>query len=197
MRFAERICLAILACFSLPGATPPVAISLVHGTASEVETRDQLQRLLSAYDLSDWVWTSKVSIEDGAIPHSHPVLTLSSRHVNDDLLLLSTFVHEEYHWYETEHPRETSAAIEDLRQKYPGLPVGGVDAASDEGSSYLHVIVCYAEWQKMKALVGAERARQIMTFWAGDHYRAIYRLVLDNEPAVREVVNRHNLLPGL
>jgi hypothetical protein len=49
----------------------------------------------------------------------------------------------------------------------------------------------------MKALVGAERAHQIMAFWAGDHYRAIYRLVLDNEAAVGDVVNRHKLLPGL
>lgn len=156
-----------------------------------------LQRLLKAYDLSDWVWTRKVIIEDGAIPHSHPVLTLNTRHLRDDSLLLSTFVHEEYHWYETAHPRETSAAIADLKRKYPGLPVGGLDGASDEESSYLHVIVCYAEWQKMKALVGAERAHQIMAFWAGDHYRAIYRLVLDNEAAVGDVVNRHKLIPGL
>jgi hypothetical protein len=74
--------------------------------------------------------------------------------------------------------------------------VGGPDGAADEDSSYLHLIVCYAEWQKMKALVGSERAGQIMVFWAGDHYRAIYRLVLDNEAAVADIVNRHKLVPG-
>ena len=79
---------------------------------------------------------------------------------------------------------------------YPGLPVGGPDGASDEESSYLHVMVCYAEWQTMKALVGIERAHQVMAFWAGDHYRAIYRLVLDNEAEVGNVVNRHKLFPG-
>ncbi len=73
----------------------------------------------------------------------------------------------------------------------------GRDGSSDEESSYLHVIVCYAEWQKMKALVGAERAHQVMEFWAGDHYRAIYRLVLENETAVGDVVKRHQLLPPL
>jgi hypothetical protein len=197
MRFAERLWLAILVCFSMSAATPEIEVSLAHGTAVEVDTRDQLQRILKAYDLSDWVWTRKVVIEDGAVPHSHPVLTLNTRHLNDDFLLLSTFVHEEYHWYETAHPRETSAAIAELKTKYPGLPVAGLDGARDEESSYLHVIVCYAEWQKMKALVGAERADQIMAFWAGDHYRKVYRLVLDNETAVSGVVNRHKLLPGL
>jgi hypothetical protein len=45
--------------------------------------------------------------------------------------------------------------------------------------------------------VGAERANKVMEFWAGDHYRAIYRLVLDHEAAVGEVVNRYKLLPEL
>jgi hypothetical protein len=57
------------------------------------------------------------------------------------------------------------------------------------------MIVCYAEWQKMKALVGPERARQIMEFWAGDHYRAIYKLVIANEATVGDVVKAHKLLP--
>ena len=163
--------------------------TLAHGTASEAETRDQLQRLLANYDLSDWLWTRKIVIDEDSIPHSHPVLTLHTRHRNEDMLLLSTFVHEEYHWYETAHSDDTSAAITEFKAKFPGLPAGGLDGAGDEESSYLHMIVCYAEWQKMKALVGPERARQIMEFWAGDHYRAIYRLVLANQAAVGEVVN--------
>jgi hypothetical protein len=195
MRFCRAIWLVGLVCCSIPGATPELEVSLAHETAAEAETRDQLQRLLKAYDLSDWVWTRKIVIDRDAIPHSHPVLTLHTRHLKDDLLLLSTFVHEEYHWYETAHGRETSAAIAELKTAYPRLPVGGVDGASNEESSYLHIIVCYAEWQKMKALVGPEQARQTMEFWAGDHYRAIYRLVLDNEVAVGHVVDRHQLLP--
>jgi hypothetical protein len=197
MPLTARLGLFMLVCSSVQAATPEMEVSLAHGSAAELQTRDQLQRLLKAYDLSGWVWTRKVLIEDGAIPHSHPVLTLSTRHLKDDFLLLSTFVHEEYHWYETAYPDETSAAIAELKTKYPQLPVGGQDGARDQESSYLHVIVCYAEWQKMKALVGTERAHQIMEFWAGDHYRAIYRLVLDHESAVSEVVNRHKLLPAL
>jgi len=195
MHFAKRLSFAAFICFSASGATPEIEISLAHGTTAEAQTRDQLRRLLKEYDLSDWLWTRSILIDKDAIPHSHPVLTLHTRHLNDDTLLLSTFVHEEYHWFETAHPRETSAAIAELKTKYPRLPLGGQDGASDEESSWLHVIVCYAEWQKMKALVGAEWAHQIMEFWAGDHYRGIYRLVLDNELAVGDVINRHQLLP--
>ena len=195
MRFAVRLCCGALVCFFIHGATVELEISLRHGTTAEAQTRDKLQRLLKTYDLSDWVWTRKIVIDEDSIPHSHPVLTLHTRHFNDDLLLLSTFVHEEYHWYETARPRAISAAIAELQAAYPRVPVGGLDGASDERSSYLHIVVCYAEWQKMRALVGPVEAHQIMEFWAGDHYRAIYRLVLDNEAAVGDVVKRHKLLP--
>jgi hypothetical protein len=132
-------------------------------------------------------------IERGVIPHSHPVLTLNTK--DDGLNLLSTFVHEQYHWFETEHPKETAAAIAELKKSYPGLPVGGLDGAADEDSSYLHVTVCYAEWQEMKKLAGEERAHKVMEYWSTDHYRGIYRFVLDHEAAVRDVVQRHGLMP--
>jgi len=183
-----------LLCMVLYGATPEIEITLAHGTAAEAETRDQLQRLLKRYDLAGWVWTRKVVIESGAIPHSHPVLTVNTRHSEDDLLL-STFVHERYHWYESSHPMEIAAAVAEFRRAYPGLPAGGLDGARDEHSTYMHIVVCYAEWQEMKALVGAERARKVMEYWAKDHYRAIYRVVLDHEAAIGEVVRRNALMP--
>ena len=105
--------------------------------------------------------------------------------------MLSTFVHEEYHWYETAHPQETAAAIAELKTAYPHVPVG------DEASSYLHIIVCYGEYQEMKALVGAERALKVMQFWTTDHYRAIYKLVLDHEADIGPVLERHRLFPPL
>jgi hypothetical protein len=194
MRLTLRLCILPLLCCLLRGAGE-VEISLAHGTKAEADTRDQLQGLLKRYDLSDWLWTRKIIIDQDAIPHSHPTLTLHTRHLKDDLLLLSTLVHEEYHWFETAHEADVSAAISDLKTAYPRVAVGGQDGASDEQSSYLHIVVCYAEWQKMKALVGPDRAREAMDFWARDHYRAIYRLVLDHEQAVGEVVARHQLLP--
>jgi hypothetical protein len=194
MRIGKWAVGVALLCMVLYGATPEIAITLAHGTAAEAETRDQLQRLLKRYDLAGRVWTRKVVIESGAIPHSHPVLTVNTRHSEDDLLL-STFVHEQYHWYGTAHLKEIAAAVAEFRKAYPGLPAGGPDGAKDEDSSYLHIVVCYAEWQEMKGLVGEERARKAMEYWARDHYRAIYRLVLDHEAAIGEVVRRNGLMP--
>lgn len=185
----------VIAAVAWLGPLPELEISLAHGSAAEAQTREQLQRLLNQYDLSDWVWTRRVIIDSSAIPHSHPTLTLHTRHLHDDLLLLSTFVHEQYHWYATVHDRQTAAAIGELREMYPSVPVGGRDGASSQYSSYLHLIVCYAEYRQMMRLVGPGRARQVMEFWAGDHYRGIYRHVLDDEQSIGLVVARHRLMP--
>src|SRR5262249_41281436 len=65
----------------------------------EAQTKEQLLRLLKTYDVSRWIFTKSIVIDERAIPHSHPVLTLHARHLQDDELLLSTFVHEQFHWF--------------------------------------------------------------------------------------------------
>ena len=74
-------------------------ISLRHGTVAEQATQRQLEKLFDEYDLSPWLFTQAVVIDEDAVPHSHPVLTLHTRHLKDDLLLLSTFIHEQSHHY--------------------------------------------------------------------------------------------------
>ena len=76
----NRLWLALLACFCSHAATPDMEVTLAHGTEAEAQTRNQLQRLLKTYDVSGWTWTGKVVIDQDAIPHSHPVLTLHTRH---------------------------------------------------------------------------------------------------------------------
>src|SRR4051812_30597332 len=79
-------------------AREKIDISLAHGSKAEQQTKEQLQRLLGAYDLSKWIFTKSIIIDEQSIPHSHPTLTLHTRHLKDDELLLSTFVHEQLHW---------------------------------------------------------------------------------------------------
>jgi hypothetical protein len=45
----------------------------------------------------------------------------------------------------------------------------------------------------MRELVGDELACRVIEHWAGDHYRAIYRLVLDHEMAIAELIGASGL----
>jgi hypothetical protein len=109
-----------------------VNITLKHGTPAEARTRDQLQRLLSTYDLSAWIYTKTVVVDEQPIPFSHPVLTLHARHAKDNELLVSTFVHEQLHWFLVDRQEETDQAIADLRKLFPSVPVGGTAGARNE-----------------------------------------------------------------
>jgi hypothetical protein len=49
------------------------------------------------------------------------------------------------------------------------------------------------EWQGDKALLGDQKAADVMAFWEGDHYRVLNRTVLDSEDVVGRVVAKHGL----
>lgn len=182
----------IVTLMSVCAAAQPVSIVTARSSVREDATRMQLTRLLGAYDVEKWIFTRSVVIDERAIPHSHPVLTLHTRH-RDDLQLLSTFVHEQIHWHMDAKGDQVRLAISDLMKMYPSVPSGGIEAARDAESTYLHLIVNYLELQAMRQLVGHQRAREVFEFWTTDHYTWIYDRVLSDEAAVGDVVAKYGL----
>ena len=172
-------------------------IILKNNDQREQLTKQQLQRLLASHDVSKWIFTRKIIIESGfnVIPHSHPVLTLSTRHLKDDELLLSTFVHEQLHWYLGKKPKETEEAYKELRTRFPKVPVGFPEGGRDEESTYKHILVCHLEYQAIKGLLGELKARQVMEFWATDHYIWIYKTVLERDREIGSLMRKHKLVP--
>ncbi len=177
-------------------AQEKINISLAHGSKAEQQTKDQLQRLLGAYDLSKWIFTRSIIIDENAIPHSHPTLTLHTRYLKDDELLLSAFVHEQLHWFLVQRDKETKEAMKDLRVLFPKVPVGSPEGAADEDSTYLHLLVNYLEYRADRELLGELRAKQVIDFWASDHYTWVYRTVLERRRDIGNIMPRGSLKSG-
>lgn len=171
-----------------------VSITLAHDTDLETRTQAQLAALLVAHDVERYLHTRAVMIDEDAIPHSHPVLTLHARHLDDDGLLLSTFLHEQLHWFVVAHPEERDAAVTELRERFPDLPVGYPDGASDEQSSYEHLIVNHLERLAVGAVLGKAEAERTQSFWRTDHYRALYLLEQTHEADIHAILEHHGLL---
>ena len=192
-----RYALPLFVVLILPVVLPAqqIEITLKNNTAAEAQTRSQLQRLIGEHDLSKWTFTRTVQIDEKAIPHSHPVLTLHTRHIKDDELLLSTYVHEQIHWRLVQMSKETDEAIKELRVMFPKVPSGGREGARDEGSTYLHLLVIYLEYRADRELMGELKAKQVMEFWAGDHYTWIYRTVLERTRDIGGIAFKYNLVP--
>lgn len=178
-----------------PGPGDDIAVKLAHGSERERNTEAQLRRLLHQYDVRQWTFTRSLVIDQDDTPHSHPVLTLHTRHSKDDELLLSTFIHEQMHWLIAARQSNADAAMRELRGKYPKIPVGYPQGSNDEAGNYEHLIVVYLEYRADQTLLGELKAREVMQFWANDHYTWIYTQVLHDPEAVGKVVKAHGLVP--
>ncbi len=173
-------------------AQAQLEITLAHGSESEESTRAQLQRLVHEYDVSDWILTTDVVIDQTQIPHSHPVLTLHTRHLTEDEMLLSTFLHEQFHWLEGgETLPAFEAAMADFERLFPNAPGRDGGGARDQESTWRHLLVCDLELQAMTRLIGEQRARDLLS--GITHYEWIYETVL-TDSRIREIARRHGFV---
>src|SRR5689334_16646094 len=127
--------------------TPAVTIDLAHDTDRERQTKVLLEQLLASYDLKAYTFTRHVVIEERAINHAFPVLTLNVRFARSGDELLSSYVHEQLHWHLRERGNAQQDAVAELRRMYPGAPVGLPEGAETLFSTYGHLVDCYLEIQ--------------------------------------------------
>jgi hypothetical protein len=181
---------------SLPAQaqTPKLNIKTKHGFPMEEQRKQQMEHLAKQYDLKKYTITRDILIERGAMNHSYPVLTLNLRFLDNDDLALSAYVHEQGHWVLMErHRADNPALFEDLQRTFPNMEIQPPAGDGELRSSYFHIAVCMLEWQAIEDLVGSERARRVIEWKQGDHYKAIYATILNRREQVEDVLNRHGV----
>lgn len=171
----------------------PVQVQLAHNSATEQQAKKQLMDLFATYpDMVKWIYTKDVIIDDSTyIPHSHPVLTINTSFLDNDLQQLATFVHEQLHWLEMERSAQRELAIVDFKEVYPDVPARGGMGGRDVYSTYLHLVVCDLEFQALTALLGEKKARILLA--DKSYYRWIYDKVLTDE-RVRQVNAKYGFI---
>ncbi len=181
----------ILALTLVAPAAPVVKITTKSGTDRELRTKAMLERVLHDYDLSKYTFTREVVIEQTAINHAFPVLTLNARFADSEDELLSSFVHEQLHWHLRDRGSAQQTAIAELRRFYPRVPVGGTEGAETEQSTYGHLIDCYLEIVADRQFIGPERTAAVIA--DKGHYTWIYATILKDEPRIASLVARNQL----
>ena len=186
-----RISLVAFIMFQIQlGWSQDLKIRTAHMTTTELMFKKKLKRILEEYDVEKWIYTDTITIDDTAIPRSHPVLTLNTR-PQSDLSLLATFIHEQVHWFLEENDNKTNDLMKELRTKFPTVPVGNGEGARDEYSSYLHLIVNFLEFDGIKQLAGERAAQAVIARKA--YYKWIYRQVRANRAYLAELIRKHGL----
>lgn len=165
-------------------------ITLKNGTDKERRGKEQLERIIKQYQnqINQWIYTTKIVIDENAIPFSHPVLTLNCNYPDNDLQQLANFLHEQFHWLEEQRSEQREGAISEFKSMFPDVPVKGGTGARSSYSTYLHLIVCDLEYQAMTKVVGEKNTREILSGWK--HYTWIYDKVL-NDQRIRDINQKH------
>jgi hypothetical protein len=175
---------------------PEITIDLATARRGAERVRHMLLDLRTRFDLAPYEYCRQIRIAPTEIPYSHPQITLNSW-VEDDLGLLSMYLHEQMHWYVTwyshAHAAQWRALFEKLRQQYPDPPAAGAGGANDAFSTFLHLIVNWLEIDTVSRFI--DRDRVAGHVGSLHFYRWIYRTVIDDYAWLETLYREHALLP--
>lgn len=152
----------------------------------EKQGREQLIKLTKKYDLKRWLFTRKIIIRQGVIPHSYPILTLNVAWIDREDRYLSVFLHEQFHWFVLKNPKGESQAISTFEKMFPKIPVGKPEGGNNKISTYRHLIVCYLEFQALCQLMKEQSARNVIETMP--YYRWVYRQILFDDGKILAVL---------
>ncbi len=170
-------------------------ISLKNNSKKEKDIKNKLINLLKKYDASKFIYTKNIIIdEDAQIPHSRPVLTLNTneKYGNNELMLLSVFLHEQFHWFEDINREKITSCIKDLVKKYPEVPVNLPEGAGTRFATYVHLIINYYEFWALGKLIGGNKAKEVIGNMK--HYTWVYKTILKDKNELKEILNKNGLL---
>jgi len=177
-----------------PPAGTPVIVKAFAEKPEELAIKERLEALLEKYDLEPYLYTKEVNIQQGTIPHSHPVLTLNTNFQDNDTYLLSTFLHEQMHWYSLSKEYDNEALGNKLMEMYPEVPVDLPEGGGSTMSTYLHILVCYLEYHTLSQIIGEARALEHMQFMTTQHYTWVFKTVIKDRQQLEALFRKHDML---
>jgi hypothetical protein len=174
-----------------------VDVDLDHARREGERVSNLLAALRRRHDLARFEYTSVVRIVPGGDTFAFPVLTLGNRFADNEDLLLSTYLHEQMHWYlwhlGTPERDMLEPFMDELVRRYPDAPTTLPDGARSYEATYVHLVVNWLELAATSELIGRPRAFALAE--AQHTYRWIYRTVLKDWDVLGELYERHDLLP--
>jgi hypothetical protein len=174
-----------------------IDLDLDHARREAERVQGMLQALRRRHDLSRYEYTRLVRIVPGSDTYSHPILTLGNRFAESEDLLLSTYLHEQMHWYlwylGTPEHDPVAPFLDELVRRYPEAPTDLPDGARSYEATYLHLVINWLEVAATSEFIGRVRACAVAD--AQRTYRWIYRTVLRDWDQLAELFERHGLVP--
>jgi hypothetical protein len=175
----------------LPAGRPAagVDIRMVHGSDQEKAGAEALSAVLAEHEVSRWLFTDLVRVDDSIRGgFSHPLTIMPRILVSRPTSALTTFLHEQLHW-SAEGPGIDPATTE-VRSRWPdppGPPGGGHDAES----TWMHLSLCALEFFSLSEIIGTAAAEAELR--QQKYYGWIYEQILADPDWFAGFLDRHDL----
>jgi hypothetical protein len=177
-----------------------IDIDLDHAQREADRVRDMLAALRRRHDLARYEYTSIVRIVPGGDTFAQPVLTLGNRFADSEDLLLSTYLHEQMHWYlwhlGTPERDMVAPFMDELVRRYPDAPIDLANGgARSYEATYSHLVVNWLEIATTSEFIGRERAIAVANAQRRRSYGWLYDTVVRDWDLLGELYERHDIVP--
>ncbi len=174
-----------------------IDIDVEYAQREAERVREMLAALRRRHDLSRYEYTTIVRIMPGGDTFAHPILTLGNRFAESEDMLLSTYLHEQMHWYlwylGTPDVDMVAPFYDELVRRYPDAPIELPDGARSYDATYAHLVVNWLEIAAASEFIGRDRAFGLAR--ASRSYRWIYRTVIKDWDLLGELYERYDIVP--
>ena len=175
-----------------PNKEEPVIITTYSQSEKEKDIKMRLEAILKKYELEPYIYTKQIMIQDSTIPHSHPILTLSTRDTSE-ALILSTFIHEQMHWYTLSKNNTFEDLMTEIKTMYPEVPIQLPEGGGSEKGTYMHIPINYLEYRHLKQVIGDDKALKVLEYLKTHHYTWIYETVEKDYEKLEALFEKHKL----
>ena len=158
-----------------------------NNTEKELKAKKLLEEIIQKYNPP--IFTKKVMIATGSIPHSHPVLTLNTRDT-EERKYLEMFVHEQLHWFAQNQPKYDQC-ITFLKKRYKDN--GECNKSGTYPNSFWeHIIVNFNTRNILNQLLSKDDVDYIYSDWQA--YPKTEKLVVDNFKEIKKQIESFGMV---
>src|SRR5262245_30167727 len=177
-----------------------IHIDLDHAKREAERMRNLLAALRRRHDLSRYEYTNIVCIVPGGETFARPVLTLGNRFATSEDLLLSTYLHEQMHWYlwylGTPERDMIAPFMDELVRRYPQAPIDVANGgARGYDATYEHLVVNWLELSATSEFIGRERTMALARAQRLRSYGWLYDVVVRDWEELGKLYKRHGIVP--
>ena len=177
-----------------------IHVDLDHAKREAERVRNLLAALRRRHDLSRYEYTNIVCIVPGGETFARPVLTLGNRFATSEDLLLSTYLHEQMHWYlwylGTPERDMVAPFMDELVRRYPQAPIDVANGgARGYDATYEHLVVNWLELAATSEFIGRERTMALARAQRLRSYGWLYDVVVRDWEELGKLYERHGIVP--